>query len=120
MSRRLVLFTPGHTEKGGVGPRSRLMAEGLSRRGWEVKVVTRAGALHWPVVRSAPAIKVVELPGFGRRRLGAVLFLFAAVPMGVLWGIRASALISVQLMSTTTAAGVCSVLLRRPYLPCRL
>jgi glycosyltransferase involved in cell wall biosynthesis len=58
---------------------------------------------------------VIEIPGFGRRRLGAVLFYVVALPLGLIWGARAKAFVSLQLMSTTTCAAVCSLLLRRPF-----
>ncbi|HWW67724.1 MAG TPA: glycosyltransferase family 4 protein [Solirubrobacterales bacterium] len=116
LSRRIVLFTPGHTEPGGAQRHSKLIAEGLWRAGWEVKAITRAGALSRPALRSAPGLTVVEVPGFGRRRLGALLFALAAIPLGLLWGRRARALVSVQLMSTTTAAALCGLILSRPFL----
>jgi glycosyltransferase involved in cell wall biosynthesis len=55
------------------------------------------------------------MPGFGSRRLGAVLFYVVALPLGLVWGARAKAFVSVQLMSTTTCAAVCSLVLRRPF-----
>src|SRR4051794_32971881 len=114
--QRLVLFTPGLDEPGGAQRRSRLIAEGLAHRGWEVKVITRNGKLRRPLVRQEPGLTVVEVPGFERRRLGALLYLGSALPAGLIWGMRATAFLSVQLMSTTTVAGVCALLHRRPFL----
>ena len=113
---RLVLLTPGHAEPGGAQRRSRLLAEGLRDRDWDVRVVTRAGSLSRPRMRKSPGLAVLEVPGFGRRRLGAALFYAVALPLTLVWGARARAFVSLQLMSTTTVAGTASLMLRRPYL----
>ena len=110
------MFTPGHGEPGGAARRSRLLAAALAARGWDVRVVTRAGTLHRPRLSRTPNLLVVEVPGFNRRRLGALLFLATAIPLGTFWGARAHAVVAVQLVSPTTAAAICSMLLRRPYL----
>jgi len=116
MMGRLVLFTPGHTELGGAQRRSKLIARGLASHGWKVLAVTRAGSLHRPRLERSDGLTLLEIPGFGRRRLGAVMFFAAAVPVGLLGGLRASAFLSVQLMSTSTAAATCARLLGRPFL----
>lgn len=116
MTGRLVLFTPGHAEPGGAQRRSKLIARGLASHGWSVLAVTRAGSLHRPRLERSDALTVLEIPGFGRRRLGAIVFFAAAVPVGLLAGLRASAFLSVQLMSTSTVAATCARLLRRPFL----
>ena len=114
--RRLLMFTPGHHEPGGAARRSHLFAAALASRGWDVMVVARAGTLRRPVLTRAPNLFVLEVPGFNRRRLGAVLFLAAAVPLGVLRGARVRAILAIQLVSPATAGALCSLLLRRPYL----
>jgi glycosyltransferase involved in cell wall biosynthesis len=114
--KRVVLFSPGHTEHGGAAARSRLLASALAQRGWDVRAVTRAGSLRGFRFDTSPNLKVLEIPGFGRRRLGAALFITMAVPIGIVWGIRASAFLAIRLSSPATAAAVCSFFLRRPYL----
>ncbi|HEX2274962.1 MAG TPA: glycosyltransferase family 4 protein [Acidimicrobiales bacterium] len=110
------MFTPGHREPGGAARRSRLLASALAARGWDVRVVTRAGTLFRPAVTRSSNLTVIEIPGFRSRRLGAVLFLTGAIPLGLLWGTRARALIAIQLASPSTAAALCSIGLRRPYI----
>ena len=113
---RIVLFTPGHSQLGGAERRSRLIVDGLASRGWEVRAVTRAGSLNRPRLRRSPGYTVLEVPGFGRRRLGGLLFLAVAFPVGIAWGLRARLFLSIQLMSTSTAAAACGLLLRRPFI----
>jgi glycosyltransferase involved in cell wall biosynthesis len=116
VSRRIVLLTPGHSEPGGAQRRSSLLARGLAERGWEVRAVTRAGSMRRLRVSRTLRMTVVEVPGFGKRRLGGLLFLIVAFPLGLLWGARARAYVSLQLMSTSTVAAGCALLLRRPFL----
>jgi glycosyltransferase involved in cell wall biosynthesis len=116
VSRRLVLLTPGHVEPGGAQRRSLLLARGLAAQGWDVRVVTRAGSMRRPRVARSERLTVVEVPGFGSRRLGAILFMLVALPLGLLWGVRASAYLSLQLMSTSTVAASCALVLRRPFI----
>lgn len=110
------MFTPGHAEPGGAAARSRLLAAGFRKRGWDVRVVTRAGTLHAFRLSKSDGLAVLEIPGFGRRRLGGLLFLVCAVPAGLVWGRRASAFLAIQLVSPSTAAAICSLAWRRPYL----
>jgi len=113
--KRVVMFTPGLTEPGGAARRSRLLASELARRGWDVRVVTRAGTLRrFSTTRTAGLI-TVEVPGFHAPRLGAVLFLLVAVTLGISWGFRARAFVAVQITSQTTAAAVCGLVLRKPF-----
>ncbi|HET9719237.1 MAG TPA: glycosyltransferase family 4 protein, partial [Solirubrobacteraceae bacterium] len=60
------------------------------------------------------SLVVIEIPGFGRRRLGAVFFLAAGAAIGALVGPRASAFLALQLSSPASAASICSRLARRP------
>jgi glycosyltransferase involved in cell wall biosynthesis len=114
--RRIVLFTPGHAEPGGAQRRSRVIAAGLAARGWDVRVVTRAGSLRRPRLERSSNLTVIEVPGFDRRRVGGFLFLASALPLGIVWGRHACAFIAIQLMSTATAGAVCSLVVRRPFL----
>lgn len=110
-----MLFTPGHGEPGGAAARSRLITSQLASQGWGVRVVTRAGTLRRPVLSRSGGVTLIEVPGFGMRRLGGVIYLLVALFLGLLWGRSARALIAIQLMSTTSVAGVCGLLLRRPF-----
>lgn len=113
--RRLVVFTPGHHEAGGAARRSRLLCEEMARRGWEVRAVTRSATSRCPRVVRKPGLLVVEVPGCGGRRLGALAFLVTAVVLGVPWALRASVLMSLQLASPSTAAALVARLTRRPF-----
>lgn len=108
-------MTPGLHEVGGAAKRSRLLARGLSRRGWDVRVITRTGSGRWLRVRREPNLVVVEVPGFGAGRLGALPFALVGIPLSLVWGRRAHAFLAVQLMSTTTVAGTCAIACRRPW-----
>jgi glycosyltransferase involved in cell wall biosynthesis len=114
--KRLVLFSPGHAEPGGAAARSRALAGMLAERDWEVRAVTRAGSLNRFRLDRSSNLTVLEVPGFAKRRLGGALFLMIALPLGIVWGRRASALIAIRLTSPTTAAAVCALLVRRPYI----
>jgi glycosyltransferase involved in cell wall biosynthesis len=114
--KRLVLFSPGHTEPGGAAVRSRVLASTLARRGWEIRAVTRAGSLRGFRLERSPNLTVLEVPGFGRRRLGGALFMVIAAPVGIVWGTRASALIAIRLTSPATAAALCALILGRPFI----
>jgi glycosyltransferase involved in cell wall biosynthesis len=115
-ARRVVMFTAGMAEPGGAARRSRLIAYGLAARGWQVRGVTRAGTLRSFRLHRATNLLVLEVPGFGRRRTGGALFVLCALPLGLLWGMRASRFVAVQLLSQATVAAVCSLVLGRPYL----
>jgi glycosyltransferase involved in cell wall biosynthesis len=113
--RRVLAFTPGHYEVGGAARRSRLLCEELARRGWEVRAVTRAAtASRFRVIR-ADRIVVLEVPGFGGRRRGALVYFFLSLVLGVVWGARATAIMSVQLASPTLAAAFVSRVTRHPF-----
>lgn len=111
----MVVFSPGLAETGGAAKRSRVIVEGLAARGWEVKVVTRAGTLRRVQVTRSPGLTVVEVPGFGRPRVGAALFLLTALPLGVYWGFRATTFLAIQLTSQSTAAAISSWVTKRRY-----
>lgn len=113
--RRIVFFTPGFHEAGGAAQRSRLIARELALRGYSVRVIGRAGTLARPRLTREQGLVALELPGFGRRRLGGLLYLACAVPLGVLWGRRCWSFMSLQLVSPSSAAAVCSWIRRRPF-----
>lgn len=114
--RRLLLFSAGFEERGGAARRSRLIASSLASRGWDVRVISKAGDHSSFSFRRAPNLMVLEVPRLRWRVGGALLYLAVAVPLGLLWGARATMLLAVQLVSPTTAAGLCSLAVRRPYM----
>lgn len=116
MRGSIVVFLPGLTEAGGAARRSTLMARELADRGWRVRGVARAGTRSRFATTRGPRLFVLEVPGFGAPRLGALLFLLMAIPLGLAWGFRAYALLSVQLTSQTSAASICSWILKRPFI----
>ncbi len=113
--RGLVMFSPGHDEVGGAARRSRLLAASLANRGWNVRVITRSGTRHRFALRRSSNLTVVEIPGFHCRRLGVLMFLALGIPLGIVFGVRGSVFIAIQLVSPTTAAAVCAAVLRRPF-----
>jgi glycosyltransferase involved in cell wall biosynthesis len=112
---RVVLFTPGVSEIGGAANRSRLLAEGLAELGLEVRVVARSGTGR-RVTRSVQGrVSTVEVPGFGIRPLGAILYLVLALPLGIVWGRSSRGFIAVQLTVPALVAGLAAWVVRRPY-----
>lgn len=109
------MFSPGHAEAGGAARRSRLLASSLAERGWDVRVITRAGTLRQFSVTRSTNLTVIEVPGFGSRRLGTLLFLAVGLPLGLVLGARAAVFVAIQLVSPATAGAVCSTLLGRPF-----
>lgn len=114
-NRSVLLFTPGHAEIGGAGWRSRVIAEGLAVMGWRVGVITRAGTLARFRFQRSEGFWVLEVPGFGRRRLGALLFMLVGSLLGALIGANARLFVGIQLSSPTLMASLCGVLWRRPF-----
>lgn len=113
--KRVVFFTPGLSEPGGAGRRSSLIIEGFVQRGWDVKVVTRAGTLRRFAIRKQENLFILEVPGFSSVFVGGLMFLLIAVPLGLTWGVRARAFLAIQFGSQATAAGICAGLNARPY-----
>lgn len=113
---RLVLFCPGYRDAGGAARRARMLAGGLARRGWDVRVVSRIVASRRFSLRRLDGVTVLEVPELWRGGVGTALFLALAIPVGMAWGARSVAFVAIQLVSPTTAAAVCSMVLRRPYL----
>lgn len=112
--QRVVIFAPGLSEIGGAARHSRLITQGLAARGWDVKVVTRAGTLRRFILERSRNLTVIEVPGFGHRWLGVALFLIIAVPLGLFWGLKSRLFIAIQLFSQTSVASVCGFFLRKP------
>ena len=111
---RLVLLTTGFFDRGGVATRSRTLARGFAQRGWDVRVITR-GAINAPVREPLPPrVRVLELP-VPPGALGSALYLASASVVALAWGMRARAFLAMQLLSPTTVASVCSLLLGKPF-----
>lgn len=115
-SRRILLFTPSFEEPGGAQARSRLIARGLVARGWDVSVIARAGTLHRFHYRREEHLRVLEVPGWKLGAIGGAIYLAIAIPLGLFWGRKATAMLSVQLFSQTTAACLVGGIYRRPFL----
>jgi glycosyltransferase involved in cell wall biosynthesis len=112
----ILLLTPGFTEPGGAQTHSRLIASGLVSRGWNVSVITRAGTLKRFHYRREARLRTLEVPGWKLGSLGGVIYLGVALAVGVFWGRKARAFLSVQLLSQTTAACTLAAFWRRPFL----
>jgi glycosyltransferase involved in cell wall biosynthesis len=67
-------------------------------------------------VTRRPNLTVLEVPGFGRPKMGAFLFLLVGLTLGVAWGYKAKAFIAIQLVSPTSVASMCSLITRRPLI----
>lgn len=59
---------------------------------------------------------VIELPGFGSPRVGGVLYLLGAIPIGIVSAVRADSLLAIQLVSPSLVAAVTSAVTRTPWL----
>lgn len=112
----IIFVTPGFSEPGGCASHGRKIAEGLAALGWRVDVVTRlASGRTFRRVESG-SLRVTEIPGFGRRRLGGALFLMVALPIVILRR-RPYGFMAMQLSSPATVAAVGAIVHRcRPLL----
>lgn len=115
MTRRLVLLTPGYSEPGGVATRSRALASALAGRGWRVLVIARGAHLHHPRLSRQGNLTALEVPGFGVDRLGSLLFFLCALPLGTVTGLCGGSFLAIKLMSSSSAAALCGMLSRRPF-----
>lgn len=112
---RLVFFAPSPSEPGGAQRRAQLLADALAERGWKVLIIGRSvGAKRFSLRRHGP-VQVLEVPGYGRRRLGALAFLATGVFLGIAAGIRGSGYMALQLSSPATAAALCGLVARKPF-----
>lgn len=103
--RTIVFVTPGFSEPGGCASHGRKIAHGLADRGWNVHVLTRFASGRTIRRQRTGSLNVIEIPGFGHRRLGGALFLMIAVPLVVLRR-RPYAFMAMQLSSPATVASV--------------
>lgn len=113
---RLVVFGPGITEIGGAAKQSRSLVTALAARGWSIVVIARAGTFSAFNLTRGPNLTVLEIPGFNHQVVGGLIYLTIAIPLGLVLALRATALISVQLYSPSTAAGLISLLIGKPFL----
>jgi glycosyltransferase involved in cell wall biosynthesis len=107
---------PGLGERGGVANRSALLVAGLTRRGWEVRGVARAGTATRLHLARGDGYLVFEVPGFRLGRIGAVPYLAVALPLGLFWARRAEVVLAIQPSSQATAGAIAATLWRRPLL----
>lgn len=114
--RRVVFFAPSPSENGGAQRRVRLLAGGLVDRGWIVLIVGRSVHRWWFSTYRIGSVRVLEIPGFGRQRLGALCFLLSAICIGVKNAARSHGFLALQLSSPAVAAALCGLLTRRPFL----
>jgi glycosyltransferase involved in cell wall biosynthesis len=59
---------------------------------------------------------VIEIPGFSKGRLGALPYLAAAVPLGLLWARRADVVLAIQPSSQATAGAIAAAIWQKPLL----
>ena len=115
MTDRIVFLTPGYSDAGGVARRSQTLAAGFAGRGWQVLVVARAPHLWRPRRIRQPNLTVLEIPGFGVDRVGSLLFLLVAVPLGTALGRAGASFLAIKLHSSSATAAICGLLSRRPF-----
>ena len=100
---------------GGAARRTSLLIDALAGRGCRLTVLCRAGTLSAFRLQTRPHVRILEIPGFKRRRLGALLYVATAVPIGLVAAARSDAVLGVQLFSQSLVAGLTARLTRRPY-----
>jgi glycosyltransferase involved in cell wall biosynthesis len=113
--RRLVFFGPSPSEPGGASRRAALITQALAKQGWSVLVIGRSGSGRRLSMRRQGPVTVLEVPGFGRRALGGLSFLVVGIFVGLIAGIRCQGFLALQLSSPATAAALCGLLTRRPF-----
>jgi|GEM_PF-4621199 len=111
----LVFFAPSPSEAGGAQQRARLLSQALVERGWKVLLIGRTASGRHVGIWSLHGVTVIEIPGFGRRRLGALVYIVVGLALGVATWIRAAGYLALQLSSPATAAAACGLLTRRPF-----
>jgi glycosyltransferase involved in cell wall biosynthesis len=115
LTGRLVFLTPGYSDPGGVARRSQALASAFADRGWRVLVLARAPHLWRPRLSRDRALTVVEIPGFGIDRVGSLLFLLCALPLGTGLGFAGASFLAIKLMSSSSTAALCGMLSGRPF-----
>lgn len=108
-TRRLLILGGGWSERGGIANRTRLLAREFARRGWDVRVVGRAGTRKRFSLEREPGVRIVDVPGFGRPLIGAPLYIVVVVGSMLTWARRAVAVFCLQLSSPLTAASLGSL-----------
>jgi glycosyltransferase involved in cell wall biosynthesis len=93
-----------------------LLAGALVGRGWDVLIVGRKVKGNRLVRVRRQNIRILEMPGFGRRRLGALFYLVGSLSIGLFIGRGTAGFVAIQLSSPATAAGLCGFATRRPFL----
>ena len=59
---------------------------GARLRAWlGLRVIARAGSLRRLSLRREPGLRVLEIPGFDRRRLGGAAYYALALPIALAW-----------------------------------
>lgn len=116
LKMRILMFTPGLGERGGAAKHSSLVAHELRNRGWDVKAVCRVGGSRRFTIDREDHFLAVQVPGFGNRVLGALLYYAVAVPLGIYWSVGASGILAIQLTSPAIAGGLVRTLTRKTLL----
>lgn len=112
--RQLLLLGGGWSESGGIANRTRLFAREFARRGWEVRVIGRAGTERRFQLHRESGMVVLDVPGFGRPAVGGLLYLAVVVPSMMTWAARSTLVFCLQLSSPLTAASLGALLTRVP------
>lgn len=111
----VVLLTSGFTTAGGCSTHAQHLAYGLSVRGNDVTVIARNATARRLRRLRAGRVRVIEIPGFERSALGALLYLLMGSATAVLRG-RRSAFLAVQLSSPSSVGAVASTVRRGPFI----
>lgn len=114
--QRIVVIGGAWTESGGISNRTRLFARELAARGWDVRIIGRAGTRTSFLRYREPGIRVVDVPGFERPLLGAPVFVFVALISMLTWARGAKAILCFQLSSPLVAASIGSFITGAPVL----
>lgn len=106
----------GWSDAGGIANRTRVVSRELARRGWDVRVVGRAGTRRRFRREREAGIEVLDVPGFGRPVVGAPLYVVVAALAALVWarGGRFRVALAFQLSSPLTAATLVNLLTRVP------
>lgn len=111
---RVVLLTPGFIEKGGCAAHAQKLAYGLSCRGNRVLVIARNGTSRRPARLRSGRVHIIELPGFERPAIGALLYLTVGGAIAILQG-RGAAFLALQLSSPASVGALASTIWRGPW-----
>jgi L-malate glycosyltransferase len=112
--RRILVLSTGYSGLGGIAYRTRLIVEGLREAGCVVVVLAVSDdgrRLRW---KPSEGLVVLEVPGFGRRWIGALLFAVTATPVACVLSRRAAALVAIQASRSAWVAVVAGSVGRSP------